>query len=502
MAASIAALIDNLPISENKLESLNDLKSLLGNLPIHSLGSIVANVSFNSVFDCLSTDNLEEIEVCCDVLKKLLTPVPAQHVLTQFPAELHAGLKHDEIPVRRLCLAEVLRVSENCCEELMVREEVVIAVVRALADQSLEVAKCAERVLTNLGLREDGLAVLYGGDVMSSLQEVLASNDVIRFRVYETIVAICRQSDMGLQRSSESGLVQHFLNELHKDDILVQLNCLELLSDLATTEHGLLYLDGRGVMSSLETMMTNVQSDPLATFLVPGLMKFFGCVARLRPKEVCTRNEMFVTTVFDSLTAPDNPSMRSLAVQTVGFIGSSVEGKLALEKLGSRMDSGVRCLGKTLREGQQDAKVIVLQALTSLLKLKVSDQTTELLKLTEHWYGQLGTNTFGYLMSLAEQPFPDLRIALLILFESLASQPWAQTIMANHPGFREYLLNRSTEKTKECKEKKYNVVLTLANSPTVAEVFGNPYVVQLKVYCNQGPFFIRVQAEVAMEGDS
>ncbi|WAR31298.1 PSMD5-like protein [Mya arenaria] len=304
-------------------------------------------------------------------------------------------------------------------------------------------------------LREDGLAVLYGGDVMSSLQEVLASNDVIRFRVYETIVAICRQSDMGLQRSSESGLVQHFLNELHKDDILVQLNCLELLSDLATTEHGLLYLDGRGVMSSLETMMTNVQSDPLATFLVPGLMKFFGCVARLRPKEVCTRNEMFVTTVFDSLTAPDNPSMRSLAVQTVGFIGSSV-----------------------------------------------SDQTTELLKLTEHWYGQLGTNTFGYLMSLAEQPFPDLRIALLILFESLASQPWAQTIMANHPGFREYLLNRSTEKTKECKEKKYNVVLTLANSPTVAEVFGNPYVVQLKVYCNQGPFFIRVQAEVAMEGDS
>jgi len=65
-----------------------------------------------------------------------------------------------------------------------------------------------------------------------------------------------------------------------------------------------------------------------------GLVKFFGCVARLRPKEICTKNEAFVNTVFDNLTSPDSPSMHSLAIQTVGFIGTSVEGKLALEKLG------------------------------------------------------------------------------------------------------------------------------------------------------------------------
>ena len=133
---------------------------------------------------------------------------------------------------------------------------------------------------------------------------------------------------------------------------------------------------------------------------------------------------------------------------------------------------------------------------------QVPDQTSELLKLTELWYNHLGSNTFSYLMTVAEQPFPELRISLLMLFEALASQSWAQTIMANHPGFREYLLDRSTEKVKECKEKKYNVVLTLVNAPTTAEIFGNPYLVQLKVYCNQGPFFVRVQAEVAMEGDS
>ena len=130
------------------------------------------------------------------------------------------------------------------------------------------------------------------------------------------------------------------------------------------------------------------------------------------------------------------------------------------------------------------------------------DQTAELLKLTEYWYGHFGNNTFQYLMSVADQPFPELRIAILSLFQALALQPWGQSIMNNHPGFREYLLNRSTEKTKEGKEGKFEIVMTLANSPTVRNIFGDPFYVQLKTFCSEGPFFVRAQAEVAMEGDS
>ena len=39
---------------------------------------------------------------------------------------------------------------------------------------------------------------------------------------------------------------------------------------------------------------------------------------------------------------------------------------------GNKMNTGVRCIGRVLRESQQDTKVITLQALNSLLKLKVS----------------------------------------------------------------------------------------------------------------------------------
>lgn len=67
---------------------------------------------------------------------------------------------------------------------------------------------------------------------------------------------------------------------------------------------------------------------------VSGLIKFFGCVARLYPNEVCSQNESFVATLFNNLSSPENPSMLSLAVQTVGFIGTSIDGKMALVKLG------------------------------------------------------------------------------------------------------------------------------------------------------------------------
>ena len=57
MAAPIAALIDSLPIKEDKVEVLTDLNAVLGNISSRTLSSIVANVSLNSVFDCLTTDD-------------------------------------------------------------------------------------------------------------------------------------------------------------------------------------------------------------------------------------------------------------------------------------------------------------------------------------------------------------------------------------------------------------------------------------------------------------
>ena len=86
----------------------------------------------------------------------------------------------------------------------------------------------------------------------------------------QVLIRICATSPTGLLFVVEDGMLQQFVNELYKDDILLQLNCLELLSDLAITEHGLLYLDQEGIVGKLETMMQLTENDPVASFLVPG----------------------------------------------------------------------------------------------------------------------------------------------------------------------------------------------------------------------------------------
>ena len=104
-------------------------------------------------------------------------------------------------------------------------------------------------------------------------------------------------------------------------------------------------------------------------------------------------------------------------------------------------------------------------------------------------------------MSIAKQPFPELRLSAHGLLSALAVLPWGQKKLCEFPGFNEYLLDRSTEKAKEGKESKFEIVRTLAESPTTQDIFGQPYFVQLKAYFLQGAFYVQTESQVAFEGD-
>ena len=129
----------------------------------------------------------------------------------------------------------------------------------------------------------------------------------------------------------------------------------------------------------------------------------------------------------------------------------------------------------------------------------MAEQTTELLATTESWFYHISSDPLSVLMKLAQQPFIEIHTANLELLDVIATQPWAQTLMNNFAGFREFLLDRSTEKTKEGKEAKHKVVRTLVNSPTSLDVFGRVYTMKLREYHNQGPYYVTVESAVAYE---
>ncbi|EHB17076.1 26S proteasome non-ATPase regulatory subunit 5 [Heterocephalus glaber] len=101
---------------------------------------------------------------------------------------------------------------------------------------------------------------------------------------------------------------------------------------------------------------------------------------------------------------------------------------------------------------------------------------------------------------IRNQPFPELHCATLKVFTAIADQPWSQKLMFNSPGFVEYVMDQSVEHDKASKDAKYELVKALANSKTIAEIFGNPNYLRLRTYLSEGPYCVKPVATTAVEG--
>lgn len=73
-------------------------------------------------------------------------------------------------------------------------------------------------------------------------------------------------------------------------------------------------------------------------------------------------------------------------------------------------------------------------------------------------------------------------------------------MMLSSPGFVEYIVDRSVEPDKSSKEAKYELVKALANSKTIAEIFGNQHYLRLRAYLREGPYYVKAVSTTAVEG--
>ncbi|CAG5116735.1 unnamed protein product [Candidula unifasciata] len=500
--AAINALVERLAnISiDNKVQALEELKTALGALRPSELRNILPNISVANVFNCLNTQNKSQQTVCCEVLDRMMSTLSASAALENFHAHFLTWIAVPDDSLKALCLHQLSRISREVPNELSQHEDLVLAVAGLLASDNLDVGLAAAAVLTQLGRDPSGLITLFAESVVRKIVVAMEKNDVTRFRVYQVAIDLSAISPQALEATVQSGLLKQLVNETQADDILVQLNAIEMVSDLALSPHGLAFLDQEGVVGRLEEMMTHLSDNPLSGLLLPGLVKFFGGLAKNHPKEVLSRFDHFVRLVLNHVTEGDQ-NLRTVSVETVGFIASTPEGKLALEKIGNPVTECIQNIGSLIQTGASDLKSKALQAMSHIVHLEPGDQTDELLSLTERWFCTSMTDPFKTVWSIAQQPFTDIRIPAFHLLQSLALTPWGQKLMNNAPGFKEYVLDRATENSKEGKDEKFELVKMLAHSPTAIEILGRPYHVKLMEYYNQGRFFVLAQSEVAMEGD-
>ena len=256
--------------------ALQDLSALL-NSPSFSLRELAPYIPAPLLFGCLSTVNEEQILLCKGILKKLLSLEKADAVITHYHDFVIEGLNHPQFEVREFCLGELERCSAsiNGLLALLGNVDVLVYTARALSDENLSCVKLATHTLINTAKHDSGLEILFQHQIQSEFDELLTKKDVIRFRVYELMVSIQALSERAFKSCRNSGVLEKLAKELDGDDILVQLNCIELLTQLADSgKNGLMFAEESGIVTRLNNLLISAEIDPLMSLMLPSKIWF------------------------------------------------------------------------------------------------------------------------------------------------------------------------------------------------------------------------------------
>jgi len=256
--------------------ALQDLSALL-NSPSFGLRELAPYISVHLLFGCLSTTNEEQILLCKGILKKLLSLEKADAVITHYNDFVIEGLNHPQFEVREFCLGELERCSTsiNGLLALLDNVDILVYTARALSDENLTCVKLATNTLINTAKHDSGLEILFQHQIQSEFDELLTKKDVIRFRVYELMVSVQALSERAFKSCRNSGVLEKLTKELDGDDILLRLNCIELLTQLADSgKNGLMFVEESGIVTRLNNLLISAETDPLMSLMLPSKICF------------------------------------------------------------------------------------------------------------------------------------------------------------------------------------------------------------------------------------
>lgn len=483
---------------EQKKDVLTDIKIKLGSLNNREAGQLLETLNMTPMYTQLATNDKEFVKELCEVFKMLFKVLESGEVYKRHLEELCKLITHHDETVRSFVLHEILRTFSNPEKLSVVLCDInlFVDVINRIGDDNLHVANCAMNIIKKVGCNTAGLHILYKGELLRTFAHLLVENDTVSFRVYEVIIDVAKSSKEGLDASAESGFLHSLINILENENILLQLNALTALMPLAMTEEGLKYLEQQEVLERLARKI-NSNDTPLSNLLIPGLMKFFGNVARTWPNEIFSKYPAVVSALFEVI---DNGDLTNLgaALETLEYVAESVEGKYALQALGDTMPCALRRVAEIIQKLPTELRIRGLNCLSSVLNVKRNEQDNRILSLTKSWFDCLCDDPLGMIVRLCRQPFADIRQASLDVLTVIASQEWGQEYISTYPGLIEFLLDRSVESFKKCKEVKFEIVKQL--SMARQDIFTADVMQKFKQFVSEGPFFVEAITEVAMEG--
>ncbi|CDS11276.1 hypothetical protein LRAMOSA03539 [Lichtheimia ramosa] len=487
--------------TRQKIEALSAFNSVLHDVSLEQAQSIFSAVplaNFYLVFGSLDSEDNEEqqlLSIMCGVISKLLRPFSYDMIMQDENNQsfLSQGLNHFSPEIRQLSLEQVAKCLDSPSSIHQVATSPVFPfVLTTIAFRDTGVANRAIDIAAKIASHEpDCLFVNNGASIIRSLQE---TSDAVRFRVYDLIIRVAGSSDDAFRLAENSGFLVPVLDEVNSDDILVQLNAIEILKEVAITPCGLDFLERSGVLQTLASQLGNSGTNDTSTVLVKSLiLKFFGKLGENQAIQFEPIQSKYQ--VFDKLQQcldDTNKEILTVAIAVVGLIGSHAAGLALL--LNSPLMS-------KFMEGYQassgEIKAVYIQSLSKLIGIS-GDPAVE--QMTRQIYQTINgaPSTLESLMQTATQPLEEVRVPTFALMQAIASHSWGQQEMARAPAFLGYLLDRSTEYTPLGQKWKFGIVQTLVSAENSRQIFGQHYTLMVQ-FIRQGPYYRPTEAAAIME---
>ncbi|KAF3701885.1 26S proteasome non-ATPase regulatory subunit 5 [Channa argus] len=501
-ASNIERLLAEISSAEDPIEELQSLKAALLSIPLDALTESLTGQRFDAIFFLLNSTQREQVELCVDIIERILMAHSTVDLAENYRDELQEGLTHPNETVKILALTQIGRMVEHpdAVTEILNDHDILEAVIRCIGEEKMAVAKLAIQSLSMMSHSKPGLEKLFHSDLLKAMKDVMATSDIVRYRIYELVVEISGVSPISLGYCANSNFISQLLGELTGDDVLIRATAIEMVTNLAHSQHGRQYLAQQGIMDKCSNMIRDADTDPLSSLYLPGLIKFFGNLAIMdSPQQVCENYPAFQNKVFEMALDPD-PVMIGVALDTLGLLGSTVEGKQVLQKTGEKFKAVLLKMSQHASSGATELRVHSLDAISQLLTLQPEQQTEALLALTESWFHLLSNQPMEMIREISAQPFPELHCQGLGIFTAIATQPWGQRLMISTPGFMEFILDRSTGQTKEAKDAKFELVETLVCSSTAEKIVGSQHYISLKTFLREESYHVSAVAAVSTEG--
>uniref|UniRef100_A0A6G1S9N2 26S proteasome non-ATPase regulatory subunit 5 n=1 Tax=Aceria tosichella TaxID=561515 RepID=A0A6G1S9N2_9ACAR len=278
------------------------------------------------------------------------------------------------------------------------------------------------------------------------------------------------------------------------DDPVFQVNCLQLIADLACSPQAFKLLEEKQVPQKLIKLLQ--AEDPL---IVPHALKLFY---RANPALLEVKYKEVIDKICDYCQS-DNRQLYDYAIDFLASLGRG--GWAARKVLAGHPQFAEKCLkqlGTSIISSDSLIKSRALKCIHDLIEVHEDDPVADASTLSESFYFTIISGEHrmtNQLFALCKYPFMEIRVNALLVVGSIAGTEWGQKELASHPEFVTWILDRSTEKCKEGKEAKFEILKTLVKSRTATRHFKGEDYMKMRADFKKGPFHVGIAEEMLLD---